>query len=82
MKAIRLFPNNMNINFLRHRVLGLVMSSIIILGTFGLLISKGLNFGIDFTGGMMIEVQVQPAPDLSIMREDLNALNLGDIAIQ
>jgi preprotein translocase subunit SecF len=82
MKAIRLFPNHMNINFLRHRVLGLVMSSIIILGTFGLLISKGLNFGIDFTGGMMIEVQVQPAPDLSIMREDLNALNLGDIAIQ
>ena len=82
MKAIRLFPNNMNINFLRHRVLGLVMSSIIILGTFGLLISKGLNFGIDFTGGMMIEVQVQPAPDLSIMREDLNALNLGGIAIQ
>jgi preprotein translocase subunit SecF len=82
MKAIRLFPNNMNINFLRHRVLGLVMSSIIILGTLGLLVGKGLNFGIDFTGGMMIEVQVTPAPNLSMMREDLNSLNLGDIAIQ
>ena len=82
MKAIRLFPNNMNINFLRHRVIGVILSATILLGTLGLLFTKGLNFGIDFTGGMIIEVQVEPAPDLSIMREDLNALNLGSIAIQ
>jgi len=31
---------------------------------------------------MMIEVQVEPAPDLAIMREDLNALNIGDIGVQ
>ena len=82
MYGIRLFPNTMNIDFLRHRVIGGILSAVIILGTIGLLVTKGLNFGIDFTGGMMIEVQVEPAPDLAIMREDLNALNIGDIGVQ
>lgn len=82
MRGIRLFPNTMNIDFLRHRIIGGILSAIIILGTIGLLVTKGLNFGIDFTGGMMIEVQVEPAPDLSLMRQDLNALNIGNIGVQ
>lgn len=82
MRGIRLFPNTMSIDFLRHRILGGLISMVIIVGTIGLLATKGLNFGIDFTGGMMIEVQVNPAPDLALMREDLNALNIGDIGVQ
>jgi len=82
MRGIRFFPNTMNIDFLRHRFIGLVISAIIILGTIGLLVTKGLNFGIDFTGGMMIEVKVEPAPDLSLLRNNLNTLGLGDISIQ
>ena len=82
MRGIRLFPDTMNIDFLRHRFFGLVISALIIFGTFGLLFTKGLNFGIDFTGGMMIEVRVEPAPDLSLMRTDLNTLGLGDVSIQ
>ena len=82
MRGIRLFPNEMSIDFLRHRMIALVISIVLIVGSIGLLVTKGLNFGIDFTGGMMIEVQVEPAPDLSIMRENLNALNLGDVSIQ
>jgi preprotein translocase subunit SecF len=82
MRGIRLFPEDMHIDFLRHRIFAAVMSAIIILGSLGLIATKGLNFGIDFTGGMMIEVQVEPAPDLGLLREDLNALNIGDISIQ
>ena len=82
MKAIRLFPDTMNIDFLRHRIFAAIMSAIIILGSLGLIATKGLNFGIDFTGGMMIEVQVEPAPDIALMRENLNALDLGDVSIQ
>lgn len=82
MKGIRIFPDNMSIDFLKHRYWGLVVSLVIIVGTFGLLFTKGLNFGIDFTGGMMIEVQVEPAPDLSVLRHDLNALELGSVSIQ
>jgi preprotein translocase SecF subunit len=82
MKAIRFFPDNMSLNFLRFRMLGLIFSSIIIFGTAMLLLNKGLNFGIDSTGGMMIEIQAEPAPDLSILRSDLNALGLGTVSIQ
>jgi len=82
MYGIRFFPDKMAIDFLRPRLIGLVISAVIVLGTFGLLMTKGLNFGIDFTGGMMIEVQVEPAPDLALIREDLNALDIGDIPIQ
>lgn len=82
MRAIRFFPDNMNVDFLKHKIIGICFSVVIILGTFGLLMTKGLNFGIDFTGGMLIEVQIEPAPDLSILRKDLNGLGLGSIAIQ
>jgi len=82
MKAIRLFPNTMKIDFLRHRVFAFVMSMVIILGSLGLIVTKGLNFGIDFTGGIMMEVQIEPAPDLSLLRESLNELDLGDVSIQ
>jgi preprotein translocase subunit SecF len=53
-----------------------------IVGSLGLLTVKGLNFGIDFTGGIMMEIKTPSVPDLSKMREDLNGLNLGDISIQ
>jgi len=72
----------MNIDFLKIRMLGLVFSLIIIGGSLALLATRGLNFGIDFTGGMMIEVQVEPAPDLTVMRESLNSLGIGSISIQ
>ena len=82
MNGIRLFPNTLSIDFLKHWIIGAIISCVIIFGSLGLLMTRGLNFGIDFTGGMMIEVQIEPAPDLSIMRENLNALELGDISIQ
>ncbi|PCI01105.1 MAG: protein translocase subunit SecF [Alphaproteobacteria bacterium] len=82
MRGVRLFSDTMNLNFMRLRFIGAIISAVIILGTIGLLLSRGLNFGIDFTGGMMIEIQVEPAPNLQLMRRDLNALDLGDISIQ
>lgn len=82
MRGVRLFPDTLNFDFLKHRLLGLIVSAIIIFGTLGLLFTKGLNFGIDFTGGMMIEVQIEPAPNLGNLRNDLNNLDLGEVSIQ
>lgn len=82
MRGIRLFPDNMNFDFLRYRMLGMIVFCIFVFGTIGLLFTKGLNFGIDFTGGMLIEVQMDPAPELQELRTGLNDLGLGDISIQ
>jgi preprotein translocase subunit SecF len=82
MRGIRFFSDTIAIDFLKLKFLGLLISSIIIVGTIGLLLTRGLNFGIDFTGGMMVEVQVEPAPNLTDLRFELNELDLGNIAIQ
>ncbi len=76
-------PENTNINFIGMRWGAFILSSILLISALGLLFSKGLNFGIDFTGGTLIEVRVEEqAPNLSALRGDLNKLELGSISIQ
>ncbi len=82
MKSIRLVPEETNIDFIGKRFIAFALSFLIIVGSFGLVFSKGLNFGIDFTGGTVIEIRVPETPDLGAMRALLNGLELGAISIQ
>lgn len=82
MKGIRFIPENTNINFIGMRFIAYIVSAVIILGSIGLTVSKGLNFGIDFTGGTVIEIKTPDIPDLPQLRNSLNALGLGSISIQ
>lgn len=82
MKGIRLIPFGTNFDFWRHRWSGYIISLIVILGSFGLIAGKGLNFGIDFTGGTLIEIRTETPANISTMRGELSALGLGDISIQ
>lgn len=82
MRGIRLFSDTLAIDFLKYRTIGLIVSTLIIVGTFGLLFTKGLNFGIDFTGGMIIEAQIEPAPNVMNLRTELGNLELGGVMIQ
>ncbi|OIN87447.1 MAG: protein-export membrane protein SecF [Alphaproteobacteria bacterium CG1_02_46_17] len=76
------FADDLKIDFVKGRYLAFVVTGIMVLGSIGLLVGKGLNFGIDFSGGIMMEVQTPVAPDLTRMRTDLNHLGLGNISIQ
>lgn len=83
MKALRLVPEETNINFIGMRFIAFAVSLLLMVGSVGLAGSKGLNFGIDFTGGSMIEIRVpDEQPDLGDLRERLNALGLGAVSIQ
>jgi preprotein translocase subunit SecF len=81
-KGFRIISDTASFRFMRMRVMALLLSTIIVLGSLGLIFTKGLNFGIDFTGGMLIEVRYSEAPDLSKMREQLNGLGYGSASLQ
>lgn len=69
------------INFMRASVAGLIVSAILSTAAIGLLVKPGLDFGIDFSGGAMVEVN---APETSIeqLRSSLLAAGLSDVSVQ
>ncbi|MGH6931484.1 MAG: protein translocase subunit SecF [Dongiaceae bacterium] len=81
-KPIHLVPPNTRINFMRRHKLTFAISVILVLGSIGLLFTKGLNFGIDFAGGILMEVRAPEQPDLGDMRERLSGLGLGEVSLQ
>ena len=82
MRGIRFIPENSNINFIGMRRAAFVCSSILIVMSVFLLVQKGLNMGVDFTGGMVIEIRTPVTPDLENMRTVLNELEFGSVSIQ
>lgn len=80
---IKWIPENTNINFVRMRFIAIGISVLLSLLSLGLLMTKGLNYGIDFTGGTLIEIKVPTTtPDLGDLRKSLNGLNLGSVSLQ
>ena len=68
-----------NIDFMSRRKIALVLSTIMIIASIASLAIRGLNFGLDFTGGTLIEVGFQTAPDTTDVRNNLS--NAGFDAI-
>ncbi|WP_373085768.1 protein translocase subunit SecF [Sneathiella sp.] len=82
MYKLKLIPDNTNIPFLKYRFMAFLLSGLLIIGSAIMFFSAGLNKGIDFEGGILIEVGMTEAPDLSVMRSSLGDLGLGQVALQ
>src|SRR3546814_6226303 len=67
---------------MRPRRIFVLLSLIMMVGSIGLVAFKGLNFGIDFDGGILMEVRAQETANLTEMRDALGGLGLGDVALQ
>lgn len=81
-KPLRIVPHGTNFPFVANRVKAFVFSAVLMLASLGLLFVNGLNFGIDFRGGILMEVQTDGPADIPALRSQLGGLNLGDVAIQ
>jgi preprotein translocase subunit SecF len=71
-----------HIDFMGRRKLAFIVSVILITLSIATLAVRGLNFGLDFTGGMLIEVSYPSAPQISGVRDNLESAGLTDAVVQ
>ena len=71
-----------NINFIGNRNKALIFSGILMIISIGSLAVRGLQMGIDFTGGTLIEIGYQKPADLTVLRKTLDEAGFGDATVQ
>ena len=83
MRLLRIVPDDTKFDFMRFRRVSFPISAVLSIAAMLLFFFNGLNFGIDFVGGTLMEVQSRRGPaDLAQMRSTLGSLQLGDIQLQ
>ena len=83
MKLLRLIPGDTNFDFLRFKKIAFIFSTIIIIGTFISLLINNLNYGIDFKGGILLEVRAKnyEKSNINELRNKVLTLKAGEISI-
>ena len=82
MYKLKLVPDNTSLQFLKLRRAAYALSILAAVASIGLFFGRGLNYGIDFRGGILLEIGAQGQTDLAAMRRSLGDLALGEIAVQ
>ena len=83
MRLLRIVPDDTKFDFMRFRRISFPVSAMLSIAAILLFFFHGLNFGIDFIGGTLIEVQTKAGPaDLAKMRATIGSLQLGEFQLQ
>lgn len=83
MRHLRLFPDDTAIPFMRWRKFSFMASGILSVLCFVAYFTFGMNTGIDFQGGTLMEIQTKAGPaDLGDIRQKMNGLGLGEVQVQ
>lgn len=82
MAILNLVSHKTSFDFIKYRKISFLTVIITTLIVMGSIFFKGLNYGIDFKGGILIELRVPTVPDLHKMRSQLMGLHVGDVSIQ
>jgi preprotein translocase subunit SecF len=83
MRPLIVIRRTPKIDFMRWHKLGFAFSGFLLVASIVLFLTVGLNYGIDFVGGTLIEARVTTGPaDLADMRQKLDALHIGEPSLQ
>jgi preprotein translocase subunit SecF len=83
VRLLRIVPDDTKFDFMRFRRFSFPISALLSIIAISLYFFHGLNFGIDFVGGTLVEVQTKAGPaDLAKMRSTIGSLKLGDFQLQ
>lgn len=81
-RGYNFIQNGTNIDFVSKSAIALLCSGIASIGSIIGILLFGLNLGIDFSGGFLVEVKTDKPIEVGTVREQLNTLNLGKIELQ
>lgn len=80
---LKLVPSDTSFDFLRLQKITMFLSAFLVLASVGMFATIGLNLGIDFKGGILLEARnTTGSADISKIRNDIGSLNLGDVSLQ
>ena len=82
MKTLKLVPSTPDFKFVRYNRRAFVVSSVLIIGSLVAFLMQGLNFGIDFKGGILVEISSSEPVDIGNLRGRMQTLELGEVQIQ
>ncbi len=82
MSSFRFLPDDTNIGFMKYARLAAYISAAACIASIVLFFTVGLNFGIDFKGGTLIEIQTKQKADIGALRSKIGSLGIGDFELQ
>jgi preprotein translocase subunit SecF len=82
MRLLKLVPDNTNIGFVRLRNWAFGLTALLTILAVGLVAARGLNLGVDFVGGLMIEAKFPERPSLDSVRATVDRLEVGEASLQ
>jgi len=82
MRLLKLVPRDTKIDFVGVRYIAFALDALLLLVAIVSLTTQGLKLGIDFTGGVLLEVKTVQAIDIAPMRAQVNTLGFGESQLQ
>lgn len=82
-KGFDFFPHDLRLPFMRYKDVAVGLSIVAMLISLALIMTRGLNYGVDFKGGSLVELQsTSGKPDLAALRSELSGIVTGTPQIQ